>query len=245
MRLWKSWIIARKDMTVIRRKKSFMLGLLGIPVLLGIAFPLLVRVIINRRGFSAGYISTIIAAFGFFFMIFAVALPLYISSYSMVGEKIERSLEPLLATPTSDGEILMGKYLGNLIPSLLALYLGALVYMVLIDITTAQYFHYLFYPDLSYAVQWLIGVPIASTYGITLSVFVSSKVGSAQAAYQGGAITLIPFFVLYIMGEIGYVSLNDTTNILLISAGLLVVAVVTYFVSRATFGREKILTQWK
>ena len=39
-------------------------------------------------------------------MIYTGALPANLASYSMVGEKVERSLEPLLATPASDGEIL-------------------------------------------------------------------------------------------------------------------------------------------
>ena len=41
-------------------------------------------------------------SFSFFFVIIATIIPTAISSYSIVGEKVEKSLEPLLATPATD-----------------------------------------------------------------------------------------------------------------------------------------------
>ncbi|MEM3334547.1 MAG: hypothetical protein QXY47_00720, partial [Thermoplasmata archaeon] len=66
-----------------------------------------------------------------------------------------------------------------------------------------------------------------------------------QTSYQMGGISLIPFLVLYVMGEINLVSLNSTTNLLIISAGLLIAVIFMYFLTKATFNREKILTEWK
>ena len=245
MRLWKSWIIAKKDMTIMMKRKLLLALLIVLPVGLAIALPTVIHVVIGRKGFVPAVETDFISAFGFFFIIISALVPLYISSYSIVGEKLEKSIEPLLSTPTSDGEILMGKYIGTFIPSLLSTYIGAIVYMAFIDLLTRNYFGYLFFPNLSFTILLLVAVPAAATYAITLSVFVSSKVDSVMGAYQGGGVTLLPFLALYVMGEIGLVKLNDTTNILFISAGLLVIAIFMYFISRATFGREKILTEWK
>ncbi len=245
MRLWKSWLIAKKDLMVMRRRGSTLIFLIGLPIVLGIALPVLIHFLILRKGFSASTDSNLISAFGFFFMIMGALIPLYISSYSIVGEKVEKSMEPLLSTPTMDGEILMGKYIGTLLPALSFVYLGAIVYMSLIDALTRTDFGYFFFLNWSFGVILLVGVPVTTIYAITLSVFVSSKVNSVMAAYQGGGVTLIPFLIIYVMGEIGIVKLDDTTNVLIISGALLIVAVVMYFISRATFNREKILTEWK
>ena len=43
------------------------------------------------------------------FLLIPLAVPVTIASYSIVGEKSTRSLEPLLATPTSTVEIIIGK----------------------------------------------------------------------------------------------------------------------------------------
>ena len=50
-----------------------------------------------------------------------------------MGEKVEKSLEPLLATPTTDGEILLGKSIAAFIPPVVATWAGAAIYMALID----------------------------------------------------------------------------------------------------------------
>lgn len=245
MRLWKSWLIAKKDLKILRRRKSLMALLLVAPLGLSIALPLVINEVIRRRGFIPAIDSNLIGAFGFFFMMLGAMIPLMVSSYSIVGEKVEKSLEPLLSTPTSDGEVLMGKYIGTIIPTLISVYVADVIFMVLIDLTTVGKFGYLYFPNWAFGIVMLVATPIASTYAITLSVLISSKVDSVMTAYQSGGTTLIPFLVLYVMGEIGLVDLNDTTNILIISGVLMVAALVTYYVSRATFGREEILTHWK
>lgn len=59
------------------------------------------------------------------FIIGAGILPTGIASYAIVGEKIEKSLEPLLATPASDGDVLMGKSLAALIPAISTTFIAA------------------------------------------------------------------------------------------------------------------------
>lgn len=245
MKMWKSWLIARKDMTIMKRRRSPLAVTVGFPVALSIALPVILNTVIERRGFSATVESDLIGAFGFFFVIIAAFVPLYVSSYSIIGEKVEKSLEPLLSTPISDGEILMGKYIGTFIPVILSVYLGAFVYMGLTDYFTSSSFGYSFFPNWGFTITLLTAVPLSSTYAITLSVFISSKFNNVISAYQVGGVTLIPFLALYVLSEIGLVKLEDTTNVLIIAGALLVVTVLMSFITRATFGREKIMTEWK
>ena len=245
MDLLKSWAIARKDLKIIKKRKILLAMLIGFPLIIGVGLPSITEVLIARKGFIASTDSDLISAFGFFFIILSAFIPLYISSYGIIGEKMEKSIEPLLSTPTKDGEILMGKYLGAWIPSLAAVYVGAAIFMILIDLLTYKDFRYYFFPNNSFTILLLVAVPAASTYAITLSVFVSSKVNNVISAYQGGGVTLIPFIILYVMGEIGIVKLYETNNVLYISLALAIIAVIMFFISRETFGREKILTEWK
>ncbi len=245
MRLWKSWIITKKDLAVMRRRKAPMAITIGFPVAIGAALPLVLYTLMIRKGFSAATDSNLISAFGFFFVLIAAFVPLYISSYSIIGEKVEKSLEPLLSTPTTDGEILVGKYLGTLIPALLSVYLGTAIYMALMDALTRDSFGYLYFPNLSFTILLLTAVPLSATYAVTLSVFISSKFSNVMSAYQMGGMTLVPFLALYVLGEIGLVKLQDTTTVLLIAVALLIITLIVYVISRATFGREKILTEWK
>lgn len=245
MRLWKAWILARKDLKIIRRKRSFLAGLFVLPLFMGIGLPGLIEFVIIRRSIQVSALQDLLGAFGFFFVLISVFLPLYISSYSLVGEKVEKSIEPLLATPTSDEEILIGKYISVFIPVIVSIYLGAVVFIVLMNVFTAPKLGYLFYPNWAFAIIMFIAVPLACLYAISFSVFISGKVNSTQGAYQVGVLSILPFIILYVMGEIGIVSLVNTTNILIISGILLAMAVSMYFISSATFKREEILVNWK
>ncbi|MDG7022631.1 MAG: hypothetical protein JRN07_04455 [Nitrososphaerota archaeon] len=56
---------------------------------------------------------------------------------------------------------------------------------------------------------------------------------------------MIPLAALYGAGELNLIDLGDTTNLLAIVAALAVVDVVLFFLARATFRREEILTKWR
>ena len=68
-----------------------------------------------------------------------VMVPTVTASYSFVGEKINRSLEPLLATPASDLELLMGKS-GSIFAITMAATLASFVLCVIsVNLLTEPY----------------------------------------------------------------------------------------------------------
>jgi ABC-2 type transport system permease protein len=77
-----------------------------------------------------------------------------------------------------------------------------------------------------------------------MNVIVSARVNDVRAANQFGGLLVIPFAALYVLGEINFVPLT-ANNLLIISAVLLFVDVILFFVSSSTFRREEILTKWK
>ena len=60
---------------------------------------------------------------------FPVTVALVLALESFVGEKERHSLEPLLSSPLTDFQIYLGKLLAALIPSLMASYLGMVLYL--------------------------------------------------------------------------------------------------------------------
>jgi len=55
-------------------------------------------------------------------------IPITIASYSIVGEKSTHTIEPLLATPISTGQLLTGKALAAAIPSVIASLIAFLIF---------------------------------------------------------------------------------------------------------------------
>jgi ABC-type Na+ efflux pump permease subunit len=245
MRFSQAWIIARHDIGIFRHRWGIMGPLIGLPLGIAIGFPLLVRYIVATNGGSdlATYLPQLINAFSFWFVIGAGTLPTAIAAYGIVGEKVEKSLEPLLSTPTTDGEILLGKALAAFVPTILAIWAGSLLFQGLIDWVTRGALGYLYYPNWEMVAILFVLTPLVCLYAIEFCVLVSSRVTDARSAQQYGGVTFAPLILVYVAGEIGF-SL-DTANLLYISGIFAVLVLALFLVSRRIFHREEILTRWK
>jgi ABC-2 type transport system permease protein len=194
---------------------------------------------------SPAELVVLLPAFLFVYVILAAYLATPISSYTIVGEKVEKSLEPLLATPTTDSEILLGKGIAAFLPPLAALWGGSALFMVLMDLTTESKLGYYYFPNWNTGLVLLLLLPLALSMSVLVNIIVSSRVTDVRTGQQLGALNVFPFAGLYVLGELNIIDLGDTNNLLIILAVLVVVDVLLFFVSRATFRREEILTKWK
>ena len=99
---WILWKIARKELKVISRKKSIIAYTVGLPLLIAIAFSLEFKSL-TANGIP-GTLSLGAESVSYIFVVITTVLPSTIAAYSIVGEKVEKTLEPLLATPGTDSE---------------------------------------------------------------------------------------------------------------------------------------------
>jgi len=78
-------------------------------------------------------------------------------------------LEPLLATPTSDFELLIGKGLGAFVPAMAATFASFAGLVAVVDLLTFQLFGYLLRPNLLSAVVLLVYAPLVCILSISWS----------------------------------------------------------------------------
>jgi ABC-2 type transport system permease protein len=248
MRLSKSWIIASKDFKMFLKKKNIIYSAFVVPLLASIFLPIVIYYVEQQNGGSGippSELTYLLPALTFFYLILAGLIPTTIASYSIIGEKVEKSFERLLATPTTDSEILLGKGISSFLPPMGAILVGAAIYMVLMDVVTYGTLGYYFFPNWDAAVVFLLAVPLATVMSVEWNVIVSARVSDVRVAQQIGMLLVLPFAGVYIGGELGIVPLDNTNILLIIAAILLVVDLLLLYVARATFRREEILTKWK
>ena len=248
MRLSKSRIIASKDFKTFRKKKNIIYSILVVPLVVSFVFPIVIEFAGKRNGasgFPAPELTVLLPAFTFFYLILAGMIPSTIASYSLVGEKVEKSLEPLLATPTTDSEILLGKGIAAFLPPIGAILGGATIFMVLMDLVTHGTLGYYFFPNWNAAILIFLMVPLAVIMSVEWNVIVSSRVSDIRVAQQLGILLMLPFAGIYVGGELGLIDLGNTSNLLIIAGIILVVDLLLLYVAKATFRREEILTKWK
>ena len=248
MRLSQAWIITAKDFSTFRKKSNILYSTFGAPMLLAVFLPAVIAFVEHRHAGSAALRASfdhLLPAFTFFWIILAGAIPATIASYTIVGEKIERSLESLLATPPTDSEILVGKGLAAFLPPLGAILAGAIIFMGLMDVVTRGTLGYNVFPNGNAMVVVFVLVPLAVLMSIEWNVIVSSRVSDVRIAQQIGMLLVLPFIGIYVSGELGLIALGVVRNLLIIAGSLLVVDVVLLVLARATFERERILTKWR
>jgi ABC-2 type transport system permease protein len=182
------WTIAAKDLSVVRRKRSIFYALVLFPLFVSIGLPGVIWLVEHRNTIPDDVLTNLMNAFTFFFVIVATVIPTGISAYSIVGEKVEKSLEPLLATPARDSEILLGKSLASFLPTIVAIYGGSALFMVLMDALTYGQLGYLYFPNWTAAVILLLVVPLTIIYAVELNVLVSSRVNDIRTANSLGSL---------------------------------------------------------
>jgi ABC-2 type transport system permease protein len=178
------------------------------------------------------------------FLMMPVMVPVTIASYSIVGEKASRSLEPLLATPVSTTALLLGKGFAAALPGIVVTWLAYGIFLIFARFLAVSPRVFDVFTDPMWVVALFVLAPLLTVMAVTVGIIVSSRVSDPRSAEQLGALVVLPLMLLFIGGMSGFIALNDTTFwltsliVALLDVALLYVAVVL-------FQRETILTRWK
>jgi ABC-2 type transport system permease protein len=178
------------------------------------------------------------------FMIMPLVIPISIAAYSVVGEKTTRSLEPLLATPISTLELLIGKGLAATIPAVLATWGAFALFVVVAPLvgTTSAVIHQLLNP------AWFLGVfiigPLIAVLAVNFAVLVSSRVTDPRVAEQISAVIIVPIIGV-LFGQIAGVLVLNVSFMLVAAVVLVLADIGVIYLCTGLFQREAILTKWK
>jgi len=186
----------------------------------------------------------VVIQFLLLFLIMPVIIPATIASYSIVGEKSTKTLEPLLATPITTVELLLGKSLAAVIPAVTVTWISFAVFIAgtIIILGNTDLVTLILSP------MWLLlifGVaPLLSVFGVSTAVMISSRVNDPRVAEQISSLVIIPLIGLFMAQTFGLIQMNLSVTIW-IALILLTVDIVMLYIATQLFQREKILTKWK
>ena len=165
------------------------------------------------------------------------------AGHSLVGEKLGRSLEPLLASPLTTVELLIGKVIGALIPSMLVMAGTFALYLLGIGLLAEPGVLRAMVDPRTLLLVCALG-PVASLVALQVGVLVSARVNDPRTAQQFGALLILPLTGLF-MAQIAGAFVLTTGMILTLLAGLLLVWVLLLSLGVWLFDRETILTRWR
>jgi ABC-2 type transport system permease protein len=178
------------------------------------------------------------------FLMLPVLIPITIASYSIVGEKTTRTLEPLLATPITTYELLAGKGLAAALPAILATWLGFLAFVVgaiwlKVDPAVVEKFF-----DPLWLIAILVVGPLLALAAVSIAVMISSRTSDPRVAEQISGLFILPLVGLLVAQTTGAVFLTRTAIVWIAFFMAIIDAVLLAFAVQL-FQRETILTRWK
>lgn len=261
----KIWIIVRKEWAEVFRNRLVLFSVAFLPLML-VALP--IGILYGTRssgdlggmsladlpeGFAAlcGDLSGgactqyfFVSQFMLLFMLLPLIIPSTIASYSIVGEKTTRTLEPLLATPVTTLELLAGKSIAAAGPAVLATWGAFALFAVGARILAVG-------PEVVARLGdplWLMAIfivgPLLALAAVSVAVLISSRVSDPRVAEQLSALVVLPLLAVFFGQISGFLILNARL-ILWVALSLLVIDAGLVALATRLFERENILTRWK
>jgi ABC-2 type transport system permease protein len=185
-----------------------------------------------------------VSEFMMLFMLVPVAIPVTIAAYSIVGEKTTRSLEPLLATPITTMELLVGKCLAAVIPAILATYGAFGIFAVGSWVIVANEILLAALLDTRWLIAIFIVGPLLAVLAVAFSLMVSSRVNDPRVAEQISMIIILPVLGGF-FGQVAGLFVLNKEIISVVAIVMLALDFLMVYLATRVFQREQILTRWK
>ena len=168
-------------------------------------------------------------------------VPAAVAAYSVVGERQQGTLEPVLTTPVRREEFLLGKALAALVPSVTVAYAVYAVFLACVGLFArpAVASSLLRAPDL---LAQLLFTPLLAGWSIWVGIAISARACDLRVAHQLGILASLPTAVVAAL--VAFDVLHPTLGLALgFAAALLAGNGLGWRVTAAAFDRERLIAR--
>lgn len=244
------WAIARKDMRAIAANVQVWLPMLILPVVLGVLLPAGLVIALQAGDLASSESTRDLLAWldripvtglgsdlpslqhrvvylvsnymlAPFFLLIPLMAGSVVSADSFAGEKERGTLESLLFSPADLLSLFTGKVLAAFLPAIGLSFGAFLLSAISMNAAGWPLFGRLFFPTINWLPLLLLVIPMISLVAILLSIFISARVATFQAAYQMGGLIVLPVIGL-LVGQLSGALLLDLLTLTLIGLGLVI-----------------------
>ena len=230
--------VVRKEVREFRRNR-FVIGTMGV---LPFVFLITPTITIFRVPDSAtgAQVKAAVGVISLLMLIVPIVLPPVIAAYSVVGERDQGTLEPVLTAPVRASELLLGKAVAAFIPSVGLAYAIYAVVLTSVRLGAAHVVtSVLFHPPQLLA--QLLFTPLLALWAIWVGIGISTRVSDVRVAQQLATLAGLP-----LLGFTSLVSFQIIKPSVPLAVGLalalLAIDLVAWRVVAGLFDSERLLT---
>jgi ABC-type Na+ efflux pump permease subunit len=233
--------VVRKELRDYRRNRFIVATMATMPI----AFLIVPVIIIFNVPATAqpSTIDTLVGLALFYLLLIPALIPAVISAHTVVGEREQGTLEPVLTTPARREELLLGKAAAALVPTLLTAYLLFGLFLVAVALFAHQNVATdVFKP--SRIVPQVVFTPLLATWSIWVGIAISTKASDVRVAQQLGSLASLPPLGVTALFNFGV--LRPTPGLAVgLGAALLVIDSFAWRLVSRMFDRERLITGLK
>ncbi|HUZ68610.1 MAG TPA: ABC transporter permease subunit [Candidatus Saccharimonadales bacterium] len=183
-------------------------------------------------------------AVGATFLVLLIApamLPAVIAAYSVVGEREQGTLEPLLTTPLRREELLLGKALGVVVPAVGIAYLLFAVIQICARLFASNAAVVSALGQGPHILAEILFAPLLAGWSIWVGIGISTRASDVRVAQQLGTLSSIP--PLAVVALVSFNVFTPSVTLAVVFALVLLVAdIILFRVVVALFDRERLIT---
>lgn len=229
----------RKELCEYRRS-PFIIGTMALLPLVFLVEPM---INIFRVGTSVKA-STVDTAVGVTFLLLLIApamIPAVVAAYSVVGEREQETLEPLLTTPLRREELLLGKALGVVVPAVGVAYIQFALVQVCAHLFASNAAVVSDLGQGSHVLAEMLFAPLLAGWSVWVCIGISTRASDVRVAQQLGTLASIP--PLVVVAAASFNVFTTSATLALVFALVLLVADISMFrIVSALFDRERLIT---
>lgn len=230
--------VVRKEVRDYRRNR-FVLGTMMILPVIFLVNPV-VNIFTAPTDIPHAALETRIGSTMLFLLLVPVILPATISATSIVSEREQGTLEPVLTTPVRSEELLIGKALAALIPAVSIAYLMLGGFLLAVKLFAHQQIADVALEGPRILAQVLF-IPLLAGWAIWAGLAVSVRANDVRVAQQLGTLASLP--PVAVASLMAFDVITPTFRVaVLFAAGLLVLDVLAYRLIAPMFDRERLIT---
>lgn len=231
--------VIRKELRDYRRKRSIIAGMIILPTLFLVEPVVTIFLISGSTSGSSldGYVVFPLL----YLLLIPVVTPSTLAAYTVVGEREQGTLEPLLTTPIRRQELILGKAAAVMIPTLalsylvFGLFLGAVVLFASSAVTSAVF------RQGPVLLAMVLFSPLLAAWAIAVGMAVSVRASEVRVAQQLGMLASLPPVSLIALLAFGVISPTFPVAVLF-AAALLTIDVIAIRIISGMFDRERLVT---
>lgn len=221
------------------RRNHFVVGTMTVLPLLFVVLPL-IQVFKGYARVDSTNLNLHVGISMLYMLVIPAFLPSTLAAYSVVGEREQGTLEPVLITPIRREEFLIGKALAAFVPTLVIAYVVFGIFLGAVALFAHPVIASAIFEGTHILVQ-LLFTPLLAGWGIWVGIAVSARSTDVRAAQQLSVLGSLPLLAI-----LALISLN----VIAVSAGLaiglavvlLAIDLLAWRAVAAMFDRERLIT---